>query len=194
VQRIAEDFDFFKQRYAPDPVFHIFAKPLLIWSGTWEFSAPDIERVTTSVRDSALVLATEKSTAGYRRVMRFFDGNAYYWSSVDPAANSRYEERLNAMAAAIHKSGGLWIAPFAPGFDARLIGGTRDVPRRDGQTLRIEYNAAVASSADALGLISWNEFSENTHVEPSERYGNSALQELTSLVRGPSVPGAPRDR
>jgi hypothetical protein len=187
VQRIADDLDHFKRHYASDPVFDLFAKPLVIWSGTWEFSASDIERVTTSVRDSALVLATEKSPQGYQRVARYFDGNAYYWSSVDPQTNGRYQERLNAMASTVHKSGGLWIAPFAPGFDARLVGGTREVPRRDGETLRMEYNAAVSSAPDALGLISWNEFSENTHVEPSERYGNSALVELTNLVGGPSV-------
>jgi hypothetical protein len=191
VQRIADDLDHFKRHYASDPVFDLFAKPLMIWSGTWEFSASDIERVTTSVRDSALVLATEKSPQGYQRVARYFDGNAYYWSSVDPQTNSRYQERLNAMASTVHKAGGLWIAPFAPGFDARLVGGTREVPRRDGDTLRTEYNAAVSSSPDALGLISWNEFSENTHVEPSKRYGNSALVELTNLVRGPSVRTSP---
>ena len=38
---------FFSGSYAPDPVFDIFDKPLLIWSGTWRFSAADIERVTT---------------------------------------------------------------------------------------------------------------------------------------------------
>jgi hypothetical protein len=191
VQRIADDMQLFKTRYASDPVFDIFAKPLLIWSGTWKFSESDIERVTTPLRASALVLATEKSPEGYKRVARYFDGNAYYWSSVDPATNGRYQERLKAMAATVHKSGGLWIAPFAPGFDARLVGGAREVPRRDGQTLHMEYNAAISSSPDGLGLISWNEFSENTHAEPSERYGNSTLQELTSLIRGPSVQESP---
>jgi hypothetical protein len=191
VQQIADDFDLFKRRYASDPVFDLFAKPLLIWSGTWSFSTSDIERVTTPLRDSALVLATEKSPEGYQRVARYFDGNAYYWSSVDPQTNSRYQERLATMASTVHKSGGLWIAPFAPGFDARQVGGTQEVARRDGQTLRMEYNSAVSSSPDALGLISWNEFSENTHVEPSERYGNSSLTELTSLIRGPSVPVSP---
>jgi hypothetical protein len=188
VERIANDFEFFERRYATDPVFDLLSKPLLIWSGTWKFSTSDIERVTSGTRDSALVLATEKSPDGYQRVAGYFDGNAYYWSSVDPQDHGGYQERLQAMAASVHDSGGLWIAPFAPGFDARLVGGTREVPRRGGETLREEYNAAVSSSPDALGLISWNEFSENTHVEPSERHGDSALRELTSLVRGPSVP------
>ena len=42
VQRIADDLDHFKRHYASDPVFDLFAKPLMIWSGTWEFSASDI--------------------------------------------------------------------------------------------------------------------------------------------------------
>ena len=191
VERISRDFDLFQERYAANPVFDLFAKPMLIWSGTWRFSASDIERVTSPLRKSLLVLATEKSPEGYQRVARYFDGNAYYWSSVDPQQNPRHQERLNTMASAVHKSGGLWIAPFAPGFDARLVGGTRAVPRRDGDTLRLTYNAAASSSPDALGLISWNEFSENSHVEPSERYGDSALTGLTSLVRGPSVRPSP---
>src|SRR5215211_3650241 len=191
VERISRDFDLFRKRYAADPVFDLFAKPMLIWSGTWRFSTLDIERVTSPMRGSTLVLATEKSPDAYQRVARYFDGNAYYWSSVDPATNSRYPERLKAMASTVHKSGGLWIAPFAPGFDARMVDGTREVPRRDGQTLRMEYNAAVSSSPDAMGLISWNEFSENTHVEPSERYGNSSLQELSNLIRGPTVEAPP---
>ena len=50
------------------------------------------------------------------------------------------------MSDMVHRSGGRWVAPFAPGFDARLVGGTREVLRRDGATLRKEYAAAVASS------------------------------------------------
>ena len=187
VERVAADFDLFAQRYASDPVFDVRGRSLMIWSGTWRFSAADIERVTAPLRRSALVLATEKSPDDYRRVAGNFDGNAYYWSSVDPESNAGYPARLAAMAAAVHDTGGLWIAPFAPGFNAQLVGGARDVPRRDGATLRDEYNAAVSSSPDLLGLISWNEFSENTHVEPSQRYGNAALTTLTSLLSAPPV-------
>jgi hypothetical protein len=41
---------------------------------------------------------------------------------------------------------------------------------------------ALASTPDAIGLISWNEFSENTHVEPSEAHGASALRTLADIV------------
>src|SRR6185312_13999989 len=89
------------------------------------------------------------------------------------------------MSKAIHRTGKYWIAPFAPGFDARMVGGTSFVPRRGGQTLRTEYAAAVRSSPDVLGLISWNEFSENTHVEPSLKFGDRYLQVLRTLLTTP---------
>ena len=57
-------------------------------------------------------------------------------------------------------------------------------------TLRAELAAATASSPDAVGLISWNEFSENSHVEPSRRYGRRALEVLAD-VRGAKSPAAP---
>ena len=74
----------------------------------------------------------------------------------------RLRGKLPEMGRAVHRRRGLWIAPAAPGFDARLIGGTTVVPRRKGATLRRELDAATRSSPDAIGLISWNEFSENT--------------------------------
>jgi hypothetical protein len=73
----------------------------------------------------------------------------------------------------------LWIAPAAPGFDARLVGGSSIVERKDGETLRAEMSAAYQSAPDAIGIISWNEFSENSHIEPSQKFGNSSLQILT---------------
>ncbi|HMM43299.1 MAG TPA: hypothetical protein PKA95_15510 [Thermomicrobiales bacterium] len=52
---------------------------------------------------------------------------------------------------------------------------------------RAQMNAAMASSPDAVGLISWNEFSENSHVEPSTRYGDRALRVIADL-RGAQAP------
>ncbi len=55
-----------------------------------------------------------------------------------------------------------------------------------------ELAAARGSDPDALGLISWNEFSENTHVEPSEEYGTSTLHAL-ALSLGATPPPAAAD-
>lgn len=129
-------------------------------------------------------MATERNVDGYLRLADIVDGNAYYWSSVNPTTYPGYQEKLDEMSQVIHEHGGLWVAPAAPGFDVRLIGGSRVVERLDGETLRTEMNTAVSSSPDAVGLISWNEFSENTHIEPSQKHGTLALDTLADIQSG----------
>jgi hypothetical protein len=191
--RVAADFVTFAKQFAGNPVFaRMGGKPWTIFSGTWAYSHADVARITSGVRPGLLVLSTEKSVAGYRRIADVTDGDAYYWSSVNPATNANYAEKLDAMSAAVHADAKYWIAPFAPGFDARLVGGTKSVPREDGRTLRTQYATALASSPDALGLISWNEFSENTYVEPSKKFGHRYLDVLAELrhTEAPVPPSA----
>jgi len=192
-ERVAADFQYFRATYAADPVFlRMGGKPLTIWSGTWAYSREDVARVTGPVRGSILVLDTEKNVEGHERIADLTDGDAYYWSSVNPATYPDYGTKLNEMSRAVHRRGQYWIAPFAPGFDARMVGGEKSVPRNGGQTLRTEYATALASSPDALGLISWNEFSENSFVEPSVGQGDTALKVLGDLRRAhlPPPPAA----
>jgi len=181
VERIRADFDLFVRRFASSPVFAGFEKPVIAWSGTWKFTTRQAEWVTAPFRDRILMLATERNPSDYELKARAFDGDAYYWSSANPSTYPEYEEKLAKMGAAVHSDGGLWIAPAAPGFDARLVGGVSVVPRRDGDTLRTQLDAAQQANPDAIGLISWNEFSENSHVEPSQRYGTKALEVIADV-------------
>jgi Glycosyl hydrolase family 71 len=191
VSEVAADFAAFRDKFAANPVFYrINGKPLTIWSGTWAFSYAQVARVTSAVRLQLLVLSTEKDVAGFQRIASVTDGDAYYWSSVNPATNSSYQAKLDQMSQAIHHAGKYWIAPFAPGFDARMVGGQRAVPRNNGQTLRTEYATAMGSSPNMLGLISWNEFSENSYVEPSRDYGYQSLDVLKQLRAVPASPAS----
>jgi hypothetical protein len=180
VDRIINDLQYFVERYASNPAFGMYDLPVVILSGSWEFSAQDIGMIKNSFRDWLHLLASERDVDGYLRIADKVDGNAYYWSSVDPFTFPGYEEKLAAMGTAVHDYRGIWLAPAAPGFDARLIGGTSVVDRRDGQTLRAELGAAMNSNPDAIGIISWNEFSENTQIEPSERHGSLALDVIAN--------------
>jgi hypothetical protein len=194
--RVAADFRTFRDRYAHDQVFlRLGGRPLTIFSGSCKFSHQDVARVTSAVRPGVLVLSTEKNVAGYRRLADVTDGDAYYWSSVNPDTYPDAPGKLREMARAVHADGHYWIAPFAPGFDARGVGGTTSVPRRDGRTMRAEYANAAGSSPDLLGLISWNEFSENSQVEPSRAHGTrylDVLRELRGTVPVPTSASATR--
>jgi hypothetical protein len=175
VERISSDLDYFNKQFASRPAFHLFSKPMVIWSGTWQFSTADIEQVSNKFRPSILLLASERNLDGYTRLSNLVDGNAYYWSSVNPDTYPAYPQKLARMSDAVHQNGGFWIPPAAPGFDARLVGGTSIVDRKDGDTFRTQINTAMSSSPDAIGIISWNEYSENSHIEPSEKFGNQYL-------------------
>ncbi|WP_159026426.1 endo-1,3-alpha-glucanase family glycosylhydrolase [Streptomyces vietnamensis] len=182
VAQVAADFRYFRDQFAASPaLLRVAGRPLTVWSGTWSYTHDDVARVTSAVRGELRVLATEKNVDGYRRIADVTDGDAYYWSSADPETTPGYADKLQEMARAVHADHKIWIAPCAPGFDAQLVGGTKPVPRRDGATLSAEYTAALRSSPDAVGLISWNEFSENTHVEPSHDHGDRYLQVLRDL-------------
>jgi hypothetical protein len=187
---IAADLDFFARRFGRDPAFRIFDRPLVVWSGTWKYTTRQIAGVTRGRRDRLLILASEKNADAYRRVASLVDGDAYYWSSVDPRRDRHHAQKLAEMGRTVHGRRGLWIAPAAPGFDARMIGGRRVVPRDDGAMLRRQLEVAGGAEPDAIGLISWNEFSENSHVEPSRAHGRRALEVLAD-VRGARAPAAP---
>ena len=184
--RVAADLEYFAGVFADRPPFRGFSKPLAIWSGTWKFSPADVERVTRPVRDRLLVLATERNLKGYEAVANAVDGDAYYWSSVNPDTFPGYRQKLEVMGGAVHQHHGLWIAPAAPGFDARKIGGTTVVQRELGRTLLRECGTALASNPDVLGLISWNEFSENTYIEPSMKFGTRYLDAAARCRPGAS--------
>jgi hypothetical protein len=187
--QVANDLDYFARTFAERKPFRFLAKPLVVWSGTWRFSRVQIATVTAPVRDRLLVLASERNTPDYEEVADLVDGDAYYWSSVNPDTYPGYQRKLDEMSDAVHARNGLWIAPAAPGFDARLIGGTTVVERKAGETLARQYDAAVSSSPDMIGLISWNEFSENSHIEPSHRYGSRYLEVVADLrdARAPEM-------
>ncbi len=186
VERINADLSVFSERFAGRKPFALFAKPLVIWSGTWKFSPEEIALVSASHRKDLLLLASERNLDGYNRLAKLVDGNAYYWSSVNPETFPDYPGKLTGMAEAVHKNGGLWIPPAAPGFDARMIGGTTVVERKNGDTFRAQIGTAMASSPDALGIISWNEYSENSHIEPSVAFGSKYLEILSEINHMPA--------
>jgi len=181
VKTVADDLDYFVQHFAGQSVFDIFSKPLMIWSGTWRFTPQEIAQVTQGSRSSLLILASERNVAGYQRLTGLVDGDAYYWSSVNPDTFPGYLDKLSQMSQAVHQDGGIWIPPAAPGFDATAIGGTTIVSRDNGGTFRTQINTAMSSSPDALGIISWNEFSENSYIEPSQNYGFTYLNILSGI-------------
>jgi hypothetical protein len=165
-----------------------FGRPLIIWTGTNDYSRSDISKVRDVLDGRATLLAASKSADDYTHIADLVDGDAYYWSSANPAS-SITATKLNEMGAVVHAHHGIWLAPAAPGFDGRTLGHTRVVPRLGGGTLRRSLAEAYRSKPDAVGVISWNEWSENTYIEPGKRYGAQELDALRDYLA--ARPGSP---
>src|SRR5262249_14314855 len=72
----------------------------------------------------------------------------------------------------------IWAASVTPGIDdTRLIARAthQHVDRADGQTYDDGWRAAIEMAADWVVVTSWNEWWENTEIEPSIRYGTYYL-------------------
>jgi hypothetical protein len=67
----------------------------------------------------------------------------------------------------------IWAATICPGYDERLLpkraGFYQD--RWNGQYYKQTFDAAKSSKPDWLLITSFNEWPENTYIEPSEKYG-----------------------
>jgi hypothetical protein len=189
--QVESDLVWFEAQYGSDPVFDVFGKPAVIWSGTWRFNDAAISAVRglLDAPKKILLLGSQRSAAEYQPRASLFDGDAYYWSSADPLTTPGYQKRLNDLATAVHNDNGLWLAPAAAGFDARLNGGTSVVDRRNGATLTAAWDYALATNPDGVAVISWNEFTENSYVEPSHNFGERYLQVL-ALLTGAAGPVA----
>lgn len=187
VATVQQDMVYLVDRWGSALTSRYYGRPVIIWTGTDQYSVADVKAVKAALGNRAYLLAASRSVAGYERVAGGVDGEAYYWSSADPKSASA-TVKLAALSAAVHAHHGLWFAPAASGYDGRDLGGTRVVGRSDGQTLTQSLDNAYGSSPDAVAVISWNEWSENTYIEPGEQYGDRELvtlkNDLLPLGRG----------
>jgi hypothetical protein len=72
----------------------------------------------------------------------------------------------------------IWAATVQPGYDDRSIPGREGLlqERLEGDFYRLTWEAAIASDPDWIFITSWNEWWENTHIEPGELYGDRYLE------------------
>ena len=106
----------------------------------------------------------------------------YYWSLRESAPGEADQKLF--MATVIP---GINNCPY--GEDPPLV-----VEREKGRYFRETFASAVQGVPDWMMVTSWNEYGENTHIEPSERYGSKYLnitkQEITAWRNSADVEDA----
>jgi hypothetical protein len=115
-----------------------------------------------------------------------FDGMyAFNLAWGDPASTATRQ------FASMRNAGGYFYTPTVhPGWDESLVAARDNRPnptsprdRANGQFLINSWNGAIASNASIILIVSWNEYMEGSHIEPSTLYGSQALDTLRPLIR-----------
>jgi hypothetical protein len=177
---IINDLNYFAQSYSADPAFSnaFSTRPLVMLLDSRKFSPGTLAAVSAAVR-AGLFLLGDETASSWPKNGPLLDGTSYYWSSENPSKYTRAS--LVSLGNQVHAAGKLWFSPFTAGFGNQLRGGSC-VPRNGVATLDGTWSGNSASNPDAWMGISWNEFVENTFLEPTRAYGTTYLDELRRLI------------
>ncbi|MEP7104922.1 MAG: hypothetical protein ABI838_03640, partial [Chloroflexota bacterium] len=179
--RMLRDLEYFTTRYGSHPAFEnpYSPHPIVMLMASRRYSS-DVLPALAPLR-SKLYLVGDETSASWPVDEGYLDAASYYWSSENPWSNPTSGPEIAKLGDAVHAAGKRWFAPFTPGYDKELAGG-RCVPRNGTQTMRKLWELNGASQPDAWFGISWNEYVENTYLEPSQAYGATYLDELADLI------------
>ncbi len=183
---IIADLRYFAKRYGSQPAFRndYSPKPIVMWLNSRKFSPATIQAVSQAIRPDVYLLGDETATS-WPNDGRYLDGTSYYWSTQDPWNNPRAASAVADLATQVHNDGKRWFAPFIAGYNKQLMGGSC-VARKGTETLTRLWHVNGESHPDGWFGISWNEFVENTYLEPSKRYGSMYLDALAALIKASS--------
>lgn len=157
-------------------------KPVIYFWNQSRFSVSDWQAIRDQVDPGHnTIWVAEGTNTAYLSV---FDGLYLFntaWAS-SPASTA------NQWARRVQQAGGTFYTPTVhPGWDESALAAGRPNPtspraRNNGQFLTNSWNGAVSSGANAILIVSWNEYIENSHIEPSQVYGTQSLDVLRPLV------------
>lgn len=179
---ILGDLSYFTSAYRHDPAFEneYSRSPIVVFMDSRKFPVATVAAVWAAEHSKAYLVGDETASS-WPRDAAYLDASSYYWSSEDPATDRAAGRDVRSLGDEVHRAGKRWFAPFIPGYDDQLVGGSC-VPRNGVQTLETVWAVNATSHPDAWFGISWNEFVENTYLEPSLAYGSTYLDELSTLI------------
>jgi hypothetical protein len=142
-------------------------RPALVRIGvilTTESSAADLTLETGTIIDAVVVSGGGPSGVPMERRHLSFAH----------AAGSPAETYVRLLVSGIRADSPMrWRLTLSPGYDDSRLDRTTTyvVDRANGSLYEAEWRAAVAAQPDWVLVTSWNEFWENTHIEPSRLHG-----------------------
>ncbi len=157
-------------------------KPVIYFWNQGRFSNAEWQSIRNQVDPGHnTIWVAEGTNTG---VLSVFDGLYLFntaWAGNPASVAAQWGNRVAA-------AGGTFYTPTVlPGWDESALAAGRPNPtsaraRDNGQFLTNSWNGAASSGANVILIVSWNEYFENSHIEPSQVYGTQSLDTLRPLT------------
>ncbi|MEM6251686.1 MAG: glycosyltransferase [Cyanobacteria bacterium P01_D01_bin.156] len=186
--------------------FYLDDKPVLFWFWSTAFDGnqklfSSLSAMTAEFANLAMSLRLPQKDNESNLTFDFFKGFAPF-SPLELADKSNWEKVWNAAYQASKRAGMTYrIATISPGYndqaldDERRTGNPyRNIDRDNGQTYRraIEFIRTLKLPPHLVMVSTFNEFHENTHIEPSIMHGTQYIDmtaEFVKDIKGESING-----
>ncbi|MCU0665131.1 MAG: hypothetical protein MUC50_22750, partial [Myxococcota bacterium] len=177
----------FVRKYGNHPaVMKIYSKPLAIVYSTGLFEPGDWKRFRERCAGNGVQLflvADNASATDFGEYIVHFDGAI--GRSIDAARGREIGTQLRHNAIFTSERPKLWLGEARPGFDSSNRGEPKDSkyePRDNGATFQERFDEAEAIHPQWIRIVSWNEYYEHTHIEPSRDYASQYLNIVRDRV------------
>lgn len=157
-------------------------KPVIYFWNQGRFSVAEWRDIRNQVDPNrGTIWVAEGTSTAYIGV---FDGLYLFntaWAANPASVAQQWARR-------VQQAGGWFYTPTVlPGWDEQALAAGRSNPtspqdRAGGRFLANSWNGAVSSGANVILIVSWNEYFENSHIEPSQAFGSAALDILRPLI------------
>jgi glycosyltransferase involved in cell wall biosynthesis len=179
-----------------DEYLRVDGKPVLFWFWSSAYDGnralfESIGRTAAGFRNLALSLRLAKGVDESRFTFGFFEGFALY-SPLELSSEENWPRVWqNAQDASATANMTYRMVTVSPGYDDHgLIDPLREgnpyriVPRKNGETYArsLEFVASLPSAPDFIIVSTYNEYHENTHIEPSANNGDKYVQMTRDFV------------
>jgi uncharacterized protein YgiM (DUF1202 family) len=163
-------------------------KPVIVFAfqSSAGFSASDWQSIRSQVDPNRTTLWIAEGLNGCCLYGGAMDGMYAFNLAWANGSSARYIQERNAVA---NRGGTFYMPTIHPGWNENLIAARDNRPnptsprdRAGGQFLTTSWNGALAAGTDVILVVSWNEFMENSHIEPSVVYGTQSLDTLRPLI------------
>lgn len=150
------------------------------------FSAADWQAIRNQVDPNRSTIWIAEGVDGCCLYGGAMDGMYAFNLAWANGSAARFQREQTAVANA---GGSIYVPTIHPGWNEDLIAQRDGRPnptspraRAGGQFLQTSWNGAASLGTDVVLVVSWNEFMENSHIEPSEQHGTQSLDVLRPLI------------